>query len=78
MLKKGTGGQGAGPRHSAPQHGGGAGTGITLRCSSGKSGAGPPLQPQRAKLKPQGGIWNHRMVWVGKDLKDHLVPTPLP
>ena len=22
--------------------------------------------------------WNHRMVWVGRDLKDHLVPTPLP
>jgi len=21
--------------------------------------------------------WNHRMVWVGKDLKDHLVPTAL-
>jgi len=21
---------------------------------------------------------NHRMVWVGRDLKDHLVPTPLP
>jgi len=21
---------------------------------------------------------NHRMVWVGQDLKDHLVPTPLP
>jgi len=22
--------------------------------------------------------WNHRIVWVGRDLKDHLVPTPLP
>jgi len=21
---------------------------------------------------------NHRMVWVGRDLKDHLIPTPLP
>ena len=21
---------------------------------------------------------NHRMVWVGRDLKDHLFPTPLP
>ena len=21
---------------------------------------------------------NHRMVWVGRDLKAHLVPTPLP
>jgi len=21
---------------------------------------------------------NHRMVWVGRDLKDHPVPTPLP
>jgi len=21
---------------------------------------------------------NHRMVWVGRDLKDHLVPTTLP
>jgi len=21
---------------------------------------------------------NHRMVWVGRDLKDHLVPTPMP
>ena len=21
---------------------------------------------------------NHRMVWVGRNLKDHLVPTPLP
>ena len=20
---------------------------------------------------------NHRMVWVGRDLKDHLVPTPV-
>ena len=23
-------------------------------------------------------LYNHRMVWVGRDLKDHLVPTPLP
>jgi len=22
--------------------------------------------------------YNHRMVWVGRDLKGHLVPTPLP
>jgi len=22
--------------------------------------------------------YNHRMGWVGRDLKDHLVPTPLP
>lgn len=22
--------------------------------------------------------WNHRIVWVGKNLKDHLVPTPQP
>jgi len=22
--------------------------------------------------------WNHRMGWVGRDLKDHLVPAPLP
>jgi len=21
---------------------------------------------------------DHRMVWIGRDLKDHLVPTPLP
>ena len=21
--------------------------------------------------------WSYRMAWVGKDLKDHLVPTPL-
>ena len=20
--------------------------------------------------------WNHRMVWVGRDLKDHWVPSP--
>ena len=27
---------------------------------------------------PEGyGPWNHRMVWVGRDLKDHLVPTPV-
>jgi len=22
--------------------------------------------------------WNHRMVWVGRDCKDHQVPNPLP
>lgn len=22
--------------------------------------------------------WNHRMVWLRRDLKDHLIPTPLP
>ena len=22
--------------------------------------------------------YNHQMVWVGRDLKDHLVPTSLP
>ena len=22
--------------------------------------------------------WDHRMTWVGRDLKDHKVPTPLP
>jgi len=24
------------------------------------------------------GLWDHRMLWVESDLKDHLVPTPLP
>ena len=31
--------------------------------------------------KPANGLrllGNHRMVWVGRDLKHHLVPTPLP
>jgi len=23
-------------------------------------------------------LQNHRKVWVGRDLKDHLLPTPLP
>ncbi|GAB0189020.1 centromere protein C [Grus japonensis] len=32
----------------------------------------------RPHLKYCVQFWNHRMVWVGRDLKDHLVPTPLP
>jgi len=27
---------------------------------------------------PGGALQNHRMVWVGRDPKDHQVPTPLP
>jgi len=23
-------------------------------------------------------FFDHRMVWVGRDLEDHLIPTPLP
>jgi len=28
-------------------------------------------------LQLQRNSQNHRIVWVGKDLKDHPVPTPL-
>ena len=31
----------------------------------------PPTQPQKCHV-------DHRTVWVGRDLKDHLVPPPLP
>jgi len=38
---------------------------------------------RRQPLKVKGCLcdvesWNQRMVRVGRDLKDHLVPTPLP
>lgn len=35
------------------------------------------LQTARSEdLKPQILCENHKMVWVGSELKDHLVPTP--
>ena len=36
-----------------------------------------PVPWSRLTKCPCGEL-DHRMVWIGKDLKDHLVPTPLP
>jgi len=57
---------------------------------SGNAGCTP--EPARLELGAEGGLRllrvggqenlgtliTCRMVWVGRDLKDHLVPTPLP
>jgi len=58
---------------------GGAGSVVRKRAITGK--AVEPLQSLQELLEINHIIiasQNHRMVWVGKDLKDHLVPTPLP
>jgi len=37
------------------------------------------LSAERLWLEKTGGnSQNHRMAWVGRDLKDHESPTPLP
>jgi len=44
-----------------------------LACGQSRSQRKPPAL-QLPFIESQ----NHRMVWVGRDLEDHLAPTPLP
>jgi len=37
-----------------------------------------PFPKDSPENSPMAGTGDHRMVRVGRDLKDHLVPTPLP
>ena len=45
-------------------------TGATSQTTMGKKNPTKPRMPIHCNY--------HRMVWVGRDLKDHLVPPPLP
>ena len=73
------------PAAGAGASGQGAGGGVT----PGAAGLGPALRPATLGLLLTAGLrvvflrarWmsqNHSVVWVGRELKDHLVPTPLP
>ena len=49
-----------------------------MKCSWVKIGTGRDHSLIIIKGKTDSTSQNDRMVWVGRDLKDHLVPTPLP
>ena len=50
-------------------------------CTTGVGIQGVPATSCCTNIfRPTHGIesWNHRTVWVGRDFKDHLAPTPMP
>ena len=72
-------------RGSFPLHGHIAVTGSVAEAQDLIENHGFPQKASNRSICPscfnlyqQDEKWNHRMVWVGRDLEDHLFPTPLP